>query len=54
MAQGKSAGLLGWEWIYVFALLRSMNGSESPRVRKLPRLNAVVAGLFWRISGGGL
>lgn len=33
VAQGKSAGLLGWEWIYVFALLRSMNGSESLHVR---------------------
>lgn len=35
VAQEKSAGLLGWEWIYVLALLRSMNGSESLRVRKL-------------------
>lgn len=34
VAQEKSAGLLGWEWIYVFALLRSMNGSEGLRVRK--------------------
>lgn len=34
VAQEKSAGLLGWEWIYAFALLRSMNGSESQRVRK--------------------
>lgn len=30
----RSAGLLGWEWIYVLALLRSMNGSESLRGRK--------------------
>lgn len=34
VAREKRAGLLGWEWIYVFALLRSMNGSKSLRLRK--------------------
>lgn len=50
----KGLGLLGWEWFYMFGLLRCMNGSESLCVRNAPCLTTVVARLFWRILGGGL
>lgn len=50
----KGPGLLGWEWFYMFGLLRCMNGSEGLCVRNVPCLTTVVARLFWRILGGGL
>lgn len=52
MWQKKGTGLLGWEWFYMFGLLRCMNGSGGLCVRNAACLTTVVARLFWSVLWG--